>query len=148
MLTWMLLAQMMMGHPDGTSMHVHMQALRQMPRELQGVRNPLEPTPEHITEGGHLYRQYCASCHGPQGQGNEPAAAGLVPPPPALRRTVRMPMVSDGYLYWRIREGGQRFRTAMPAFGNVLSKDAIWKIILYMRAGFPDLRPLSPEDPR
>ncbi len=39
-----------------------------------------------IESGAGLYMQYCASCHGPTGQGNGPAAAGLRKPPSDLTR--------------------------------------------------------------
>jgi len=35
--------------------------------------------------GEHLYGRFCASCHGPDGQGDGPAAAALVPKPANLR---------------------------------------------------------------
>ncbi|GLO76368.1 hypothetical protein MACH18_34480 [Phaeobacter italicus] len=48
-----------------------------------------------------------------------------------------MPMSGDEYLLWAISEGGQRFGTEMPAFREALTEEEIWKIIAYMRAGFP-----------
>jgi mono/diheme cytochrome c family protein len=41
-------------------------------------------------------------------------------------------------MLWSISDGGAAFGSAMPAFKDVLSRDEIWKIVTYMRAGFPD----------
>jgi len=40
----------------------------------------LRPTPEALARGAALYSETCASCHGPGGRGDGPAAAGLDPP--------------------------------------------------------------------
>ena len=54
-----------------------------------------------------------------------------------MNECVQMPMSGDEYLLWAISEGGQRFGTEMPAFREALTEEEIWKIIAYMRAGFP-----------
>ena len=40
---------------------------------------------------------------------------------------------------WTVSEGGKAFGTPMPAFKDMLSKEDIWKIVTFMRAGFPPL---------
>lgn len=40
-----------------------------------------KPTPELLAQGKTLYAQQCATCHGPGGQGDGPAAAALNPKP-------------------------------------------------------------------
>jgi mono/diheme cytochrome c family protein len=50
---------------------------------------------------------------------------------------IQRPISVDEYLLWSIAEGGKQFDTEMPAFKNILSHEEIWKIIAYMRAGFP-----------
>ncbi len=118
-------------------MRVRMQAMHTLPAEYARMTNPLKPTPERIAEGGRLYQQYCASCHGPEGWGDGPAGESLQPAPTPLAHTMMMPMTTDGYAFWRIREGGQAFGSAMPAWKDVLTDEQIWAVILYMRAGFP-----------
>ena len=49
----------------------------------------------------------------------------------------QMPMSVDEYMFWSISDGGAAFGTAMPALKDALTKDEIWKIVTYMRAGFP-----------
>jgi mono/diheme cytochrome c family protein len=41
-------------------------------------------SPNNTVDGASLYRNYCATCHGPGGKGNGPAAAALKTPPPDL----------------------------------------------------------------
>jgi mono/diheme cytochrome c family protein len=50
---------------------------------------------------------------------------------------ISMPMAVDEYLLWTISEGGKPFGTAMPTFKDTLTKEQIWKVIAFMRAGFP-----------
>jgi len=114
-----------------------------VPPEYRGKTNPHAATPEHIEQGAALYGQQCASCHGPQGMGDGKAASGLNPSPALLAYLIQMPMSVDAYLLWTISEGGQPFGTAMPAFKDVLSADDMWKIIVFMRAGFPPTTPID-----
>ncbi len=139
----------MMGGPMMGSgwMRIRMQAFRSMPAEYVRMTNPLEPTPDRIAAGGKLFQQYCATCHGPEGRGDGPAGKNLNPSPAPLARTLAMPMTTDGYVFWRIREGGQAFGSAMPAWKEVLTEEQIWEVILYMRAGFPPVQTATPESP-
>jgi len=43
----------------------------------------------------------------------------------------------DAYLLWAISEGGAAFGSRMPAFADRLSREQIWQIVTWMRAGFP-----------
>jgi mono/diheme cytochrome c family protein len=51
---------------------------------------------------------------------------------------IQMPMLIDEYMLWSIADGGNAFGSPMPAFGETLSRDQIWKIVIFLRAGFPD----------
>lgn len=108
-----------------------------VPAAYRGARSTVRATPEVVAEGRALYSQNCASCHGTAGLGDGEAGRSLVPSPALLRWFVQMPMSGDEFLLWTVSEGGERFGTDMPAFKQVLSEDDIWKIIAYMRAGFP-----------
>lgn len=48
----------------------------------------------------------------------------------------QMAMMTEGYLYWTISEGGEALGTAMPAFKDVLSEKERWQLILFMSNGF------------
>ena len=57
---------------------------------------------------------------------------------------IQRPISVDEYLLWSIAEGGKQFDTEMPAFKDTLAREDIWKIIAYMRAGFPGAGGLPP----
>ncbi len=97
------------------------------------MSNPLAFTSANISKGKALYEQNCAACHGPTGRGDGPAGANLQPPPSDLVGVVKMPMASDGYLYWTISEGGTALNTAMLPWKDILSESDIWHLILYLR---------------
>ncbi|MCB1860313.1 MAG: cytochrome c [Gammaproteobacteria bacterium] len=102
-------------------------------KEYASRTNPLSPTPNNITNGEELYTGNCATCHGVSGRGDGEAGKSLNPRPANIAAFSKMPMASDGYLYWTIAEGGTPLGTAMPVFKSVLSEEQIWEIILYLR---------------
>lgn len=108
-----------------------------VPAEYRGLRNPLALTADVVQAGGVLYQQQCAACHGREGMGDGEAGKDLSPSPALLEHVIQMPMSVDEYLMWSIAEGGKAFGTAMPVFKDALSQEERWKIIAYMRAGFP-----------
>lgn len=108
-----------------------------VPAEYRGARSPLDQTSATVDAGGRLYADTCAACHGATGLGDGDAGRDLTPSPALLAHMIRMPMMADEYLLWAISEGGAPFNTDMPAFKDALSRDEIWQIVAYMRAGFP-----------
>ena len=74
-----------------------------------------------IVRGAELYRQLCASCHGPQGVSVWPGA-------PSFARREAM-MQPDMALLERIRAG----RNAMPGYRGVLTDREILSVIAYTR---------------
>ena len=66
-----------------------------------------------------------------------------MPPPAVLTYTVKSGRAGDDYLLWTISEGGAEFDSAMPAFKGTLKTRDMWKIIEFMRAGFPPPEPSS-----
>jgi mono/diheme cytochrome c family protein len=108
-----------------------------VPAAYRAARNPLAKTPDTIREGSVLYAENCASCHDASGLGRGEAGLALYPSPALLAHLIRMPDAVDAYLLWAISDGGKPFGTKMPAFKDTLTEDQIWRIITYMRAGFP-----------
>jgi putative copper export protein/mono/diheme cytochrome c family protein len=99
-----------------------------------------------IVRGEGLYGPYCASCHGPDGQGNGPAAAALRVKPADLT----LPHLwahNDGDLFWWLSHGMKDPTGGldMPGFAQSLSAEDRWSLIDYIRArntglaGRPDL---------
>lgn len=94
-----------------------------------------------MEEGKKIYQQYCASCHGVQGEGmpnwEEQNALGELPAPPhnAEGHTWKH---SDGMLYRLISEGwrdpwNKTERLTMPAFGNTLTPQQIQLVVNYLK---------------
>lgn len=109
-----------------------------LPEAYRGARNPLLASVETIAAGAETYRAYCQECHGPRGLGDGDAAKSLAPSPAVLARIVEDPTAIDGYLMWAISDGGDAFESDMPAYKALLTEAEIWRIVAYMRAGFPD----------
>jgi uncharacterized membrane protein len=109
-----------------------------IPNEYRNLSNPIRANKENIKAGEKLYNTYCALCHGTKGYGDGPAGQTLNPSPSNIASAVCMPMAADSYLFWTIAEGGKNRNTAMPSFKESLSKEDIWKIILYVRSELSD----------
>ena len=106
--------------------------------EYQGAKSTVGNAKKVLEEGAKIYSQRCATCHGKQGLGDGDAPRSLLPSPALLAFMIQRPIAVDEYLLWSIAEGGKQFDTEMPAFKDTLKREDIWKIIAYMRAGFPD----------
>jgi mono/diheme cytochrome c family protein len=108
-----------------------------VPKEYQGQQSNAPAGPETITQGHKIYAERCASCHGRDGLGNGEAGNALSPSPALLAYMIRRPIAVDEYLLWTVSEGGKQFGSEMPAFKDKLVRDDIWRVVAYMRAGFP-----------
>lgn len=82
--------------------------------------------------GTRLYGQRCAQCHGALGFGDGPAAAGLTRPPARLADPAVLSQATPLDVYRRISLGVPG--TAMPAFGDVLSGEERWDLVLHVVA--------------
>ena len=111
-----------------------------VPKEYAKARSTVSPEPESITDGGKLYGKHCASCHGRDGMGSGDPGKALSPSPALLAYMIRRPISVDEYLLWSIADGGAQFESKMPTFKDKLSRDDVWRIVAYMRAGFPDMK--------
>ena len=116
------------GHHD----HSH----DEVPDEYSELANPLPREEMFLELGAELWRQQCAYCHGENREGPPATVAQLVPQPNRLDQPQVIESMTDGYLFWRITEGGTSsgFESSMPAYGDVLSEEERWAIILMLRA--------------
>jgi high-affinity iron transporter len=86
--------------------------------------------PLDVAQGRQLYEQTCASCHGPRGLGDGPAAAALKPRPPAIGASAQMAAVTPGMEFRKMSVGVSG--TAMPAFGQQLTAGQRWNVVAYL----------------
>jgi len=88
-----------------------------------------------IVQGAALFASNCAGCHGAQGAGAPPAAAGSSIPPADLTAP-HLWDHSDGELFWWLSHGMEAPEggLAMPGFAATLSQDERWNLIDYIRA--------------
>jgi mono/diheme cytochrome c family protein len=108
-----------------------------VPKAYEGLKSTVSPGPAAVAQGRQIFAERCASCHGADGLGNGEAGKALSPSPALLAYMIRRPIAVDEYLLWTISEGGAQFGTEMPAFKDMLDQDDIWRVVAYMRAGFP-----------
>jgi mono/diheme cytochrome c family protein len=109
-----------------------------VPKEYAGAKSTIVPgAGKAIAAGAALYAKHCSSCHAGDGLGNGDAGKAVSPSPALLAYMIKRPISVDEYLLWAIADGGEQFDSKMPAFESELSRDEIWQIIAYMRAGFP-----------
>ena len=110
-----------------------------VPAEYAGaVSTVAAASKEDITAGREVYVANCASCHGKDGMGGGEGGKALSPSPALLAYMITRPVTVDEYLLWAISDGGAQFESEMPAFKTKLKRDEIWRVIAYMRAGFPE----------
>lgn len=125
----------MMGRGMG-SMQRHRQAMHQgVPEPYASLPEPAAG-PEQVAQGRQLYQTHCAACHGEEGRGDGPAAAGLSPAPADLQRLTAMPLGRrPGYLAYAIGEGGVAFGTAMPAYKDTLTLEQRQALVAFLQQG-------------
>ncbi len=104
-----------------------------------GASNPIASTPDSIAAGKRLYDASCAACHGHQAQGAVKAGIAIsileeqrARQPPDLTDDQSDHGSSDGEVFTVIKRGLPP--SMMPAFGESLSDDDIWRIVTYLRS--------------
>ena len=89
-----------------------------------------------IARGKDIYATRCSVCHGEQGDGKGPAAAGLPLKPPSFRDARMVNEMPGNYWFWRVTEGGlvepfKSMGSVMPAWKTELSPEDRWAVIAY-----------------
>ena len=99
--------------------------------------------------GRELFASNCAACHGAAGEGHPDwrikNADGTLPPPP-LNGDGHTWHHADGLLYRIVSQGGKSleipgdpsFKSAMPAFGDLLSHEEIIEVLAYVKSLWGD----------
>ena len=120
----------MMGGESSVTMKLHHSTV---PEPYTGAVSPVSPDDqESIARGQEIFRINCTECHGDGGMGDGQTGEQLDPSPASIAHSSQM--VSDGYLFWRVNEGGTEFETGMPTFKEKLTDEEIWDTINYVRA--------------
>lgn len=99
------------------------------PADAKTAKNPQKADAGSIANGKKLAETNCASCHGPVGKGDGPAAAALPPPKPANWTSAKVKSEADGELFWKISNG----RGAMPPWKHLPEKDR-WDLVNFIRS--------------
>ena len=99
------------------------------------LKNPLKKSSKNIVAGESFFHTdaqptACKICHGAVGNGMGMMAPGLNPPPRNFTCKETMKKISDGQMFWVIKNGSPG--TGMVAFKS-LQDEHIWQIILYLR---------------
>jgi hypothetical protein len=92
--------------------------------------NPVEATGDNLERGEEVYRIFCLSCHGPEGDGQGFLyTSGRYPYPPGNLINEEVTGHSDGEIYHSITVG----YGIMGAHGSMIRPDDRWKAILHLR---------------
>jgi mono/diheme cytochrome c family protein len=97
---------------------------------------PAAATTPDPKQGEQLYATYCASCHGPRGEGDGPAGAALDPKPARHSDGAYMNALSNEHLFKVIKEGGPAVGKSplMAPWGGTLSDEQIWDVVAFVRS--------------
>ena len=99
-----------------------------VPPEAVLRKNPILRNDASIERGKAVFKNYCISCHGPEGKGDGPAAKPLNPKPANL--VMMSGMHPDGDFFWKISNG----RDPMPAWKDILNENQIWDAVNYIQS--------------
>ena len=111
------------------------------PQAMRDRTNPVQPTPDVISQALGHYADHCATCHANDGSGDTEIGRGLYPKVPDMRAT-NTQSLTDGELF-SIIEHGIRL-TGMPGWGTGTpeSERESWGLVHFVRR----LPKLTPED--
>jgi cbb3-type cytochrome oxidase cytochrome c subunit/mono/diheme cytochrome c family protein len=96
--------------------------------------DPLPVTEGNLLRGKEIFLDRCVGCHGLAGDGKGPGATFLSPPPADFTDSDDACCGGDtgpGDFYYRILRGWPG--TAMENFGERLSVDDIWRLVLFVK---------------
>lgn len=108
--------------------------LAQIDRSYWLSGDPLPVTEGNLLRGKEIYLDRCAGCHSALGNGKGPAARFLSPPPLPFDDADDQCCGADtspGDFYYRILHGWPG--TAMENFGDRLSVNDIWRVVLFLK---------------
>src|SRR5439155_1162255 len=108
--------------------------LSQIDRSYWMAGDPIPVTEANLLRGKEVFLDRCVGCHGLKGNGKGPGATFLSPPPADFTSADDACCGGDtgpGDFYYRILRGWPG--TAMENFGDRLSVDDIWRVVLFVK---------------
>jgi len=108
--------------------------LSQIDRSYWLSVDPLPVTEQNLLRGKEVFLERCVGCHGLAGNGKGPGARFLSPPPADFTSADDACCGGDtgpGDFYYRILRGWPG--TAMENFGERLSVDDIWRVVMFVK---------------
>lgn len=134
--------------PQGGSAVPEVEAEATPPSPPLTTPGPGEPEPGEATPatwaclpgsaeaGAAPYGTFCESCHGPGGNGEGPAAAGLNPKPARHTDSSYMNALSNEHVRTVIRDGGPAVGKSplMAPWGGALSDAQLDDVVAYVRS--------------
>jgi cytochrome c oxidase cbb3-type subunit 2 len=108
--------------------------LSQIDRGYWLSSDPLPVTEQNLLRGKEVFLERCVGCHGMKGDGKGPGARFLSPTPADFTDKDDACCGGDtgpGDFYYRILRGWTG--TAMENFGDRLSVDDIWRVVLFVK---------------
>lgn len=108
--------------------------LSQIDRSYWLSGNPLPVTEANLLRGKRVFLQRCVGCHGIEGDGKGPGARFMSPSPADFTDKDDACCGGDtgpGDFYYRILRGWTG--TGMENFGDRLSVDDIWRVVLFVK---------------
>jgi cytochrome c oxidase cbb3-type subunit 2 len=108
--------------------------LSQIDRSYWLSADPLPVTEDNLIRGKEVFLARCVGCHGPKGDGKGPGASFMSPPPADFTDKDDACCGGDtgpGDFYFRILRGWTG--TGMENFGERLSVDDIWRVVLFVK---------------
>jgi len=92
------------------------------------LENPIGQDPANAELGRRLYNIHCGVCHGAGGKGDGTISPVFQTPPDITEG--RFLDVTDGYVYWVIRDGAG----IMPSYYEHLNSNERWLIVNHIRS--------------
>ena len=124
------------SHWESVLAHIALSA--SVRRHAPRIRNPIEPTEEHLVAGVKLFKDDCAGCHGTPDTAHK-NEVDVTLYPNARQFVLHLPDKPDYELFWIVR-GGVRY-TGMFAWGGQFAPDAsgkdvsdekIWTVVTFL----------------
>ena len=123
---------------SGTAVMGDCPQIRKTPSAPAAARdqfNPVFASDITLQAGQKLYQNAkplaCKLCHGEQGDGKGDPDFESTPPARNFTCVATMKEISDGQLFWIVRNGSPN--TSMPAFADLSEQDT-WSLVYYLRS--------------